>query len=248
MAIRTCYRWSMRRSLVVAAVLVGYALPAHAGRTHFAWLYGSEVIPERGVELENWILEENKKGDEKSDETSFWWGPVMALTQHLEFAISMEAADETTGAHFTSWGGEVRYRPQSPDPVDAGPFTTLFRVGAKRLIQDRAGVRGEADIVASYAAGSAVLSVDLGGVFEHVPGEDEVEFRPGAGVSFRVIDDFRLGVESYAELSVKGGGSSWLVVGPTASLTRGRFWGAATLGIGVFGIRDAPRVTFGVAL
>src|SRR5436190_9331090 len=141
MAIGACYRWAMRRSLVVAAVLVAYVSPAHAGRTHFAWLYGSEVIPERGVEIENWILEENKKGDEKSDETSFWWGPVMALTQHLEFAISMEAADEDTGAHFTRWGADVRYRPQSPDPVDAGPFTTLFRVGAKRLIHERAGVR-----------------------------------------------------------------------------------------------------------
>ena len=42
--------------------------------------------------------------------------------------------------------------------------------------------------------------------------------------------------------------TQWLVVGPTVSLTHGRFWGAATLGIGVFGIRDAPRLTFGVAL
>lgn len=239
----------MRRlALMVAAVLVSYVAPAHAGRTHFGWLYGSEVIPERGVEIENWIVEENKKGDEKSDETSFWWGPVVALTQHLEFAISAEAADETSGVHFTRWGGEVRYRPQSPDPIDAGPFTTLFRVGAKRLIQDRAGIRGEADIVASYTAGRAIISVDLGGVFERVPGANEVEFRPGAGFSVRVVDDFRLGVETYGELIVKGEGTSWLVVGPTASLTHGRFWGAATLGIGVFGIRDAPRLTFGVAL
>ncbi len=238
----------MRRLAVMVAVLVSYAAPAHAGRTHFGWLYGSEVIPERGVEIENWIVEENKKGDEKSDETSFWWGPVVALTQHLEFAISAEAADETSGVHFTRWGGEVRYRPQSPDPIDAGPFTTLFRVGAKRLIQERAGVRGEADIVATYAAGRAVMSLDLGGIFQRVPGDNEVEFRPGAGVSVHVANDFRLGVESYGELIVKGEGTSWLVVGPTASFTHGRFWGAATLGIGVFGIRDAPRLTFGVAL
>jgi hypothetical protein len=109
-------------------------------------------------------------------------------------------------------------------------------------------VRGEADIVASLTAGFAVVSVDLGGVIEHSPDADEVEFRPGAGASFRVAGDFRLGVETYAELILKGEGTSWLVVGPTASLTHGRFWGAATLGIGVFGIRDAPRLTFGVAL
>ncbi|HEY5948840.1 MAG TPA: hypothetical protein VIV40_25290 [Kofleriaceae bacterium] len=238
----------MRRLVLSAAVLVSYAVPAHAGRTHFAWLYGSEVIPERGVEVENWILEENKKGDAKTDETSFWWGPVVALTQHLEFAISAEAADETSGVSFTRWGAEARYRLQSPDPIDAGPFSTLFRVGAKRLIHDRAGVRGEADMVASYAAGRAIVSVDLGGIFQHTPSEDEIEFRPGAGISVRVVEDFRLGVETYAELIAKGEGTSWFVIGPTASLTHGRFWGAATLGIGVFGIRDAPRLTFGVAL
>jgi hypothetical protein len=244
----TCYRRFMRRLAFSAVVIVWSAVPAHAGRTHFAWLYGSEVIPERGVEIENWILEENKKGDAKTDETSFWWGPVVALTQHLEFAISTEAADETSGVHFTRWGAEARYRVQSPDPIDAGPFSTLFRVGAKRLIHDRAGVRAEADVVAGYAAGPAVASVDVGAIFEHSPDGDHVELRPGAGVSFRVADDFRLGAEAYAELITKGEGTSWLVIGPTASLTHGRFWGAATLGIGLFGIRDAPRLTFGVAL
>ena len=238
----------MRRLAVMALGLVSFAAPAHAGRTHFGWLYGSEVIPERGVEIENWILEENKKGDAKVDETSFWWGPVIALTQHLELAISAEAADETSGVEFKRWGAEARYRLQSPDPIDAGPFATLFRIGAKRMIHDRAGVRGEADVVASYTAGRVITSVDLGGLIEHTPDSDHVEFRPGAGVSVRVVEDFRLGVETYAELVAKGEGTSWLVIGPTASLTHGRFWGAATLGIGVFGIRDAPRLTFGVAL
>ncbi|HSD89606.1 MAG TPA: hypothetical protein VLB44_18875 [Kofleriaceae bacterium] len=239
------------RRLAVSTVFIVAALraqSAHAGRTHFAWLYGSDVIPERGVEVENWIAEENKKGDAKADETSFWWGPVMALSQHVEFAISGEAADGTEGVSFTRWGADVRYRPQSPDPIDAGPFATLFRIGAKRLIHERDGVRGEADAVASYTAGLAIISVDLGAVYEHVPMNDELEFRPSAGVSFRVVQDFRLGVETYSELIAKGDGTSWLVVGPTASLTHGRFWGAATLGIGVFGIRDAPRLTFGVAL
>ena len=116
------------------------------------------------------------------------------------------------------------------------------------MIQERAGVRGEADIVAGYTAGPAFVSVDIGSVFQHSPDGDEIELRPGAGASLRVLGDFRAGAEAYSELIVKGGGTSWLVVGPTLSLTHGRFWGAATLGIGVFGIRDAPRLTFGVAL
>ena len=238
------------RRLWIAGVVVMSAAPAHAGRTHFGWLYGTDIIPERGVELENWIIEENQKHENgvTTVETSFWWGPVVALTQHVEFAISAEASDETSGVHFTRWGGEVRYRPQSPDPIEAGPFATLFRVGAKRLIQERSGVRIEADAVASYTAGRVFALLDMGGIAEHSAAADEDEVRPGGGVSVRVVEDFRLGVETYSELIMHGEGTSWLVVGPTASITHGRFWGAATLGIGVFGIRDAPRLTFGVAL
>lgn len=249
-----CYRCRMIQRAVIGIVLLLGTPSASAGRSHFGWLYGSEIVPERGTEVETWIVEENKKGDNTRDETSFWWGPVMALTQHLELAISMEAAYEnghdgrTDLVHFTRWGGEFRYRLQSPDPVKAGPFGTLFRLGAKRLIEDRAGVRLEADIVESYSVGRVFAEIDLGGITEHAPGANESEVRPSGGVSMRVVDDLRLGVESYGELIVQGEGTSWLVVGPTISMTSGRFWGAMTWGIGLFGLRDAPRVTFGLAL
>jgi hypothetical protein len=233
-------------------VLVG-ASASHAGRTHFAWSYGTDVIPERGTELETWILEENKKGDDNVDETAFWWGVVFALTAHVEMAITTEAKFEKSmveesGVHFTRWGGEVRYRPQSPDPVDAGPFATLFRLGAKRLIEDRAGIRMEGNVVASYTTGRVITALDAGVIFQHTPGENEVELRPGAGISVRAVDDLRFGVEGYAEVVLNGGGTTWVTIGPTISLTHGRFWGAATYGIGLVGIRDAPRLTFGAAL
>src|SRR3954465_8365940 len=134
----------MRRLVLSAAILVAFAAPAHAGRTHFGWLYGTDIIQERGVELENWIVEENQKTGATTGETAFWWGPVMALTQHVEFAISVEANEEAGAPNFTKGGADIRYRPQSPDAVDAGPFATKFRLGAKRLILDRDGLRGEA--------------------------------------------------------------------------------------------------------
>lgn len=224
------------------------AAPADAGRSLFGWMYGSDIVPERGVEIESWILEENQKGDAKSTETSFWWGPVMALTAHIELAISAEASEENGSPHFTRWGADIRYRPQSPDAIDAGPFATKFRLAVKRPILDRAAVRGEADVIASYAGGRWFIQIDAGAIFQHAPDRDDAELRPSAGVSVRTISDLRFGIESYGELIVKGDSTSWLVVGPTVSLTRGRFWGAATLGIGVFGIRDAPRLSFGVAL
>jgi hypothetical protein len=232
----------------IALVALLLATPAHAGRTHLAWSYGTDVVPERGVEVENWIQEENQKGGAHTGETAFWWGPVMALTQHVELAISIEANEEAGSPNFTRWGADLRYRVQSPDAVDAGPLVTKIRVGAKRLILERAGVHGEADISTSYTAGRVFVLFDAGAIYEHVPNAEEAELRPSGGVSVRVVDDLRFGVETYSELVVKGEGTSWLVVGPTISLTHGRFWGAASLGAGVFGIRDAARLTFGLAL
>ncbi|MDQ3338717.1 MAG: hypothetical protein M4D80_26425 [Myxococcota bacterium] len=234
------------------ALLLGGAT-AHAGRTHFGWSYGTDVIPERGTELEWWILEENKEGDTNKDETAFWWGLLFALSPHWEIGITTEAQFEKSDVEepdvrFTRWGGELRYRPQSPDPIDAGPFATKFRIGVKRLIEERAGIRGEADVIASYTSGRVHVAADLGVIAIRLPEDEEVELRPSGGVSVRVVQDFRIGVETYAEVPVVGEDSAWWVVGPTVSLTSGRFWGAATYGVGILGIRDAPRITFGAAL
>jgi hypothetical protein len=241
------------RTVLAALAVLPLGGTAYAGRTHFAWSYGSELVPEKGTEIETWIVEENKKEPNNRDETSFWWGPVMALSEHLELAISIEAAyedehDGKAGPHFSRWGGEFRYRLQGPDAVDSGPLSTLFRVGAKRVIENRAGTRLEADVVAGYRTGRVYIGVDLGGITERAPGASESEVRPAGGISVRAYEDLRFGIESYGELIVEGAGTSWLVVGPTISLTSGRFWGAATWGIGLLGIRDAPRLTFGVAL
>ena len=243
----------MNRLALAGIALLSLVRTADAGRTHFGWLYGTDIIPERGTEIETWILEENQEGDAKTSETAFWWGPVVALTPHLELAISIEAEyeddkDGNAGVHFTSWGGEFRYRLQSPDPIDAGPFVTKFRGGAKRVIEDRAAYQLEADVIASYEVGRVFVLVDIGVATTRHPDVQETELRPGAGISVRATQDLRFGVEGFGELLVEGEGTDWYVVGPTVSITSGRFWGAATYGIGVFGIRDAPRITFGVAL
>jgi hypothetical protein len=244
---------ALRHIVVVAIVLAATAGAARAGRTHFGWSYGTDIVPERGTELETWFLEENDEGDLKTRETAFWWGAVFAPTQHLELAVLLEASyederDGRAGTNFSRWGGEVRYRFQSPDPLEAGPLATKVRFGAKRLIQDRAGYQLEADLINGVKFGRVYAAVDLGVVTERIPGAKETQFRPSGGVSIRAIGDLRFGIETYSELIVEGDAKSWLVVGPCASLTNGRIWLAGTYGIGLFGIRDAPRITFGVAL
>src|ERR1051325_6013187 len=113
--ISACYRRFMRCSVITAAIVLAYAARAHAGRTHFGGMYGTDIVPERGVEIESWIVEENQKGDAHTGETAFWWGPVIAFTPHVEFAISAEANEEAGSPNFTRWGADLRYRFPSPD-------------------------------------------------------------------------------------------------------------------------------------
>ena len=45
----------------LALLIAASVLPrsAHAGRSFYGWLYGTEVMPERGAEIQTWITEEN---------------------------------------------------------------------------------------------------------------------------------------------------------------------------------------------
>lgn len=235
-------------SIVVVATLAGRAT---AGRTPFGWTYGTEVNPEHMVESETWISEENKKGDAKADETLIWWGPTIGITAHLEGVIPIQFsrnADLSTpgSTNLELWGAELRYRFNSPDPVEAGPVTVLARVAAFRMVEVRNGIRSEADLVVGFEQGRFLANIDLGTVSEHTPSSTALEFRPGGGISILAFDKVRFGVEAYSELNVRGDSVSWLAIGPSASWTHGRFWLATALGEGIFGIHTAPRVKFGI--
>lgn len=241
-------RHDLSFAIVLVAVLAGRAT---AGRTPFGWTYGTEVNPEHMVESETWISEENKKGDAKADETLIWWGPTIGITAHLEGAIPLQfsrnADVSTPGAtNLQLWGGELRYRFNSPDPVEAGPVTVLARVAAFRMVDARSGIRVEGDLVVGFEQGRLLINADLGVVTEHTPMGTNLEIRPGGGVSVLAFDKVRLGVEAYSELNVQGDSVSWLVIGPSASWTHGRFWLSTAFGEGIFGIHTAPRVKFGI--
>lgn len=227
--------------------------PAHAGRSHYGWLSGTEVVPERGVELESWLTEENQKGDDNVDETIWLFGATVGITDQLELGlpleITWERSDAMPDAKFTiaRYGAELRYRFVPSDPVEAPPFAPLLRVAAKRLTGARKTARLEANAVASYEYERLHALVDVGIVGVVGKGEDEYELRPGGGVAFEVIDDLRIGAEAYAEVRLRGDSVNWLTVGPTLGWTHGRFWLSAVAAVGVFGIQSAPRLKFGVA-
>jgi hypothetical protein len=238
----------------MAVLLVACLVPrtADAGRSFYGWLYGTEVMPERGVELQTWIFEENDKYGTNIKETSLWWGPMVGITDQLELSLPIEMDWRTsnmTAPSFTlrRFGIEARYRLTAPDPVSASSLVPLLRIAAKRDVTVRDDLRVEADGVVSYDHGALNLLIDVGFIGDFQPGTRHTELRPGGGLSVRVAGELRLGAEVYSELSLDSRRDSWALVGPDVAWTHGRFWLSGAFGIGVYHVRTAPRVMWGIA-
>ncbi len=246
-------RWS---ALLGMALLASMSRDARAGRSGFAWFFDSEVVPERGVELETWLIEENSLGDADKDTTRVQWQPAVGVTDRMELALPIELDfvefdDPMVGGdtQLASYGAELRWRLVSQDPVEAPRIAPLIRVAARRLVTARERMRSEADMVVSADLGGCWRAVaDLGAFYELGTGEDFWSLRPGAGVNAPVAPDLRIGVEAFANFKRDDLKSSdWMVVGPNLSWVHGRFWLAASFGIGLFGIDSAPRINWAVA-
>ena len=245
----------MRGGLVLLVAVSSLAAPgvAHAGRSFFGWLQGAEVMPERSVELQTWVDETNKV-EESGDRSESRWGvgPMIGITDQLELFLPLNVVwGRTPGmpgnTALYDYGVEARYRLVTRDPEEAPPFAPMIRANVKRLVLARDVMRPEVGFVGSYEAGSVVIGVDIAVAANLSRDDQHYESRSGAGVSVLVGSDFRIGAEVFAQVSLDDKGSSWAVVGPNLSWTHGRFWVSATYGIGVYQIKDAPRMQWGIA-
>lgn len=240
-------------SFVALGAVVLAPATAAAGRTDFGWLFGTETMPERGVELQQWLYEENGRPG-LPDQTLVWWGPVIGLTDQLELSLPIELA--WTGpsigddAHFTlaDYGADLRYRFVSEDPVEAGPVVPLVRLAVKRDVVLRDAVIVEGDFVLGYQSGCVHALLDAGVTSELSADDHYVFARPGAGVSVEVKPDLRFGAEVETYLQVAGDGEyRWVAAGPNLAWTHGRFWLSGAFDVGIYHIRTAPRIVWGIA-
>jgi hypothetical protein len=247
-------------------VLLALAAPnaAYAGRTFYGWLYGTEVMPERGVEALSWLSEQNDQdlgNMQHYYETRWGVAPLVGINDQLELALPIEmvwadtetfdpATNTTTRRPFSAldrYGAELRYRFVTQDPVDAPPLVPLIRVAVDRLVLARAVWNPQLDLVTSYEVGRVHALVDVGAYSELSSGAQTFELHPGAGFSILAVDGLRFGGEIHAEITLTSGGGSWAVAGPNMSWSHGRFWLSAAYGIGIYHIGDAPRVQWGIA-
>ncbi len=240
------------KPVMALLAIMALAAPASAGRTHYAWINGTEVLPERGVELETWVQDLDNVGELARDETALWWSVTLGITDRLELALPIEMAWTRTGntpgsTQLERWGAEARYRFAPSDPVDAPALVPLLRVAIKREVDDRRAANVELEAILTYERGCvhAIASVTGRQLFRE--GEDSLLVRPMAGVSIAITDELRAGVEAIASLVPRGAGTDWVAAGPSVAWTHGRFWLAASAPVGLTNIDAAPRLRWGIA-
>lgn len=235
---------------MVAAVVGLVPASAAAGRVYYGWLYGTEVMPERGAELQTWVAEENQRGALETSDSLLWWSPLVGITDQLELALPIEATWDDAGEPdftFSRWGVEARYRMVTQDPETAPPLVPLVRVALKRDVGVRDALQPEADLVVSYEVGRVHALVDLGVVASVTRDDAQFELRLGAGVSVLAVGDLRFGAEVFSEIDLDDSAESWVAAGPNVAWTHGRFWLSGAMGIGLYQIGTAPRVMWGIA-
>jgi hypothetical protein len=238
-------------------MVVAVPATAHAGRTFYGWLQDTQVMPERGAEIQTFISEENYQGPDgtpKDHNTTWWLAPTIGINDQLELALPIQFDwDHVDGSlphtNLLSYGAQIKYRFVTSDPVDAPDFVPAIRATVDRVV---IGTRDhwvpEVDLIGSYQTGIVHAVVNAGVVGDVSPDNQHFEGRGGAGVSIETVEDLRVGAELVVELSLDSDTSgSWIAIGPSISWSHGRTWLSANYGIGLYQIRDAPKLNWGIA-
>ncbi|MBP6630812.1 MAG: hypothetical protein KBG28_30160 [Kofleriaceae bacterium] len=231
---------------------VGLAAPAWAGRARMAWLPATEVVPERGAEIEADLADLDNVLPGDLDESVLTWAATIGLTDQLELSLPVDLqwrrpAGAPATTQFARWGAEARYRLASSDPVDAPALVPLVRVALARVVSERRAAEVELGLHLGLAVRCVHLQLgaDLATVIRR--GEDTLTLRPGLGVSGRVVGELHLGFEVVATHDLRGGQADWLALGPSLGWTHGRSWLTAGAALGVTGIDGAARLRWGIA-
>lgn len=245
---------------LTAALLLSSA-PAEAGRRPFIWVWDTEVLHEREMEIEQWIWEMKKPNG--MEVAWLWWAPIVGITDQLELAIPIEAAwwwspNAATGVWQTdtrleTWGLSLRYRLAENDRDEAGPVVPLVRFGVKRLLPNGKLPNGERDswqlegnAVVSFDDGPLHTTVNIGGFYRPTSGAAWLTY--SWGIAWAATDNLRLGGEVFGEWILSGARKDVTMVGPDVGWTHGRGWFTVgcLIGVSEFAATYMPRLIWAI--
>ena len=244
------------RSLGLCALLMLGFGSARAGRRLLAWPYDTETLPQRGVEIEQWIWEKAKV-DDGNVEAWLWLSPVVGITDELELALPIEWQWQYgLPTQLETYGLDLRWRLSPSAKEAAWPIVPLLRAGVKRHLANVInGVGLELDaVVSADIENRAHFVIDVG-LKDLIQGSEHtltVDFLAGGTVLLG--EGIRVGATLWAQVLAHSpagdDGLAFIAAGPDLSFSHGRFW--ATAGIPISLHRDPgqprfqPRLTWGI--
>ena len=223
----------MRKALGMLAGLLLFSGSAQAGRRPFLFAHDVATVPEGDVEIETWLDYDNQKVAEAPDEWRFWWGPRWSPVDGAEITALVSLQQEDDKGSVELWAGllEGRWR-STPRPAGSLVLQVDLRLAFDPLLSHqiqpsvgwvRRGGRFVETVQVGYAAGFGIDRYDW------------LTWR--AGVAMDVIRGdvsapLQIGIESFGELMLtsdsandfKTQKNSVGLLGPTASVARGRLW------------------------
>lgn len=245
----------------LAALLLLLVAPARAARTSHLFLDESQLVPEGGIELEQWVWAYGRVPNRIDRPASMWlwWGPAISVSNHLEFELPLQVVAIPDETYLHSIGLVARYR-IFPREDDDG-WQPLIRVAYGHPLDPAAGPPSlETTFVLTVGSLQGVRTTFNVGVLmglpflqETTPGTFSVLGRGGLGVSFPLGQEWRVAGEFFGQLPIHGDtrpSKGQMYLGPSVAWTRGPFW--ITFG-SLFGLtgdssRYYPRVLWGIAL
>jgi hypothetical protein len=236
------------RTVAILILLVVVPGTASAGARPYAYVYGSDVLPQTSLELESWFSDQEAQPGVGS--WDWWLGPVVGVTDWLEmgmFAIFGERPVTLSGP--TVIGLDSLRFVATFAPADKG----VWPVDVRLRLEYGQGVGPHSStawltFVVSRDFGALNLALNIGPWLNFASSGLEVYVDYSAGASFEVFRGVRIGGEFFGDAEV--GGDNSMFVGPSLAVGTGRVWLSATVGPGL--VSGGPtyhgRVIVGLAL
>jgi hypothetical protein len=234
---------------------------AQAARVNHLFIDESQLVPEGGVELEQWVWSNGRIPDVIDRPASIWvwWAPVVAVSSHLELQLPLQLTSFPDLTYLHSIELVARYR-LFPREQDDG-LQPLFRVVYGQPLSGYSGPPTfEASAVVTYGNLTSVrLTVNAGArlglpfLQSSAEGTTSVLGLAGAGVSVPLGKEFRLAAEFLSQFPIHGKprpNYDQFYLGPSIAWSKGPFW--VTFG-SLFGLtsdssRFLPKILWAVQL
>jgi hypothetical protein len=206
---------------------------ARADRTPYLFTEDSQIVPERTVELEQWLWAVGRVPRLPDSPVAewLWWGPVLGVDEHLELRVPIQFFDSLDTFALASVGIDARYR-IFPRAQDDG-FQPLVRISYVQALKDYSGPpRIDLNLVATYGDLSSLrYTVNLGARLGIPPlagmsGLLTLVGTAAIAASYPLPHEVRISGELFGQVPFLGsplpGGQLYL--GPSVSWTHGPFW------------------------